>query len=52
VNQNPKKHVGSSLDDLLKQEGILEEGRRIATKEAEEWLVQQTMLNDKITEQR
>ena len=28
------KHIGSSLDDFLKEEGILEETRAIAIKEA------------------
>jgi len=28
------KHVGSSLDDFLKEEGVLEETRSIAIKEA------------------
>jgi len=28
------KHVGSSLDDFLKEEGVLEETRAIAIKEA------------------
>jgi antitoxin HicB len=43
------KHVGSSLDDFLKQEGILEDARTIAIKEAVAWQVQQAMLKDNIT---
>jgi antitoxin HicB len=42
-------HVGSSLDDFLKQEGILEDARTIAIKEAVAWQVQQAMLKDNIT---
>jgi antitoxin HicB len=42
-------HVGSSLDDFLKEEGILEETRAVAIKEAIAWQVQQAMLKDKIT---
>jgi len=28
------KHIGSSLDDFLKEEGVLEEARAIALKDA------------------
>jgi antitoxin HicB len=43
------KHVGSSLDDFLKEEGILEETRAIAVKEAVAWQVQQAMEKGNIT---
>jgi antitoxin HicB len=43
------KHIGSSLDDFLKEEGILEETRAIALKEAVAWQVQQAMEKEKIT---
>lgn len=43
------QHVGSSLDDFLKEEGLLEETRAIAIKEAVAWQVEQAMENDKIT---
>lgn len=43
------KHVGSSLDDFLKKEGVLEETRTIAIKEAVAWQVQQAMVKDNIT---
>jgi antitoxin HicB len=43
------KHTGSSLDDFLKEEGILEETRAIALKEAVAWQVQQAMEKEKIT---
>lgn len=43
------KHVGSSLDSFLKEEGILEEARAIAIKEAVAWQVQQAMLEGNIT---
>jgi antitoxin HicB len=43
------KHVGSSLDDFLKVEGILEETRTIAIKEAVAWQVKQAMLKDNIS---
>lgn len=44
-----KTHIGSSLDDFLKEEGILEETRAIAVKEALAWQVQQAMTKDNIT---
>jgi antitoxin HicB len=43
------KHIGSSLDDFLKEEGILEETRAIAVKDAVAWQVQQAMRKEKIT---
>ena len=43
------QHVGSSLDDFLKEEGVLEETRTIAIKEAVVWQVQQAMAKDNIT---
>ena len=43
------KHTGSSLDDFLKEEGVLEETRAIALKDAVAWQVQQAMEKEKIT---
>ncbi len=43
------KHIGSSLDDFLKEEGVLEETRAIALKDALAWQVQQVMDKEKIT---
>lgn len=43
------KHIGSSLDDFLKQEGILAESRAIALKEAVAWQIQKAMKKDKIS---
>jgi antitoxin HicB len=34
------RHIGSSLDEFLKEEGILEETRAAALKEAIAWQVQ------------
>jgi antitoxin HicB len=45
--QNP--HIGSSLDEFLKEEGILEEARAIALKEALAWQVERAMKREKIT---
>lgn len=47
LTQNP--HIGSSLDDFLREEGILEEARSIAVKEALAWQVEQAMKREKIT---
>jgi antitoxin HicB len=43
------KHIGSSLDGFLQEEGVLEETRAIALKEAVAWQVQQAMEKEKIT---
>ena len=43
------RHIGSSLDDFLKEEGILEEARTVALKEALAWQVQQAMERNKIS---
>jgi antitoxin HicB len=45
--RNP--HIGSSLDDFLKEDGIFEETRAIAIKEAIAWQVQQAMDAGKIS---
>jgi antitoxin HicB len=44
--KNP--HIGSSLDDFLKGEGILEETRAAALKEAIAWQVQKAMKRARI----
>ncbi len=41
------QHIGSSLDDFLKQEGILAESRAIALKEAVAWQIQKTLWDAK-----
>jgi hypothetical protein len=47
TRHNP--HIGSSLNEFLKEEGILEEARAIALKDAVAWQIQQAMENEKIT---
>jgi antitoxin HicB len=42
------RHIGSSLDEFLKEEGILEETRAAALKEAIAWQVQKAMKRSKI----
>jgi transcriptional regulator with XRE-family HTH domain len=44
-----RRNKGSSLDDFLQEEGVLEETRAIALKEAVAWQVQQAMEKEKIT---
>ena len=43
------RHIGSSLNDFLKEEGVLEEARTIALKETLAWQVQQAMEKKKIS---
>ena len=43
------KHVGSSLEDFLKEEGVLEETRAVALKETLAWQVRQAMEKEKIS---
>ncbi len=43
------KHIGSSLEDFLKEEGVLDETRAVALKETLAWQVQQAMEKDKIS---
>jgi uncharacterized protein YaaW (UPF0174 family) len=46
---NRNKHIGSSLDEFLRDEGVLEEARAIALKDAVAWQVQKAMEEEKIT---
>lgn len=41
-------HVGSSLDDFLKEEGIFEETCAVAIKEAVAWQVQKSIKKMKL----
>jgi antitoxin HicB len=43
------KHIGSSLEDFLKEEGVLEETRAVVLKETLAWQVQQAMKKEKIS---
>jgi hypothetical protein len=42
-------HIGSSLDEFLAEEGMRDEARAIAIKEAVAWQVQEAMEREKIT---
>jgi transcriptional regulator with XRE-family HTH domain len=43
------KHIGSSLEDFLKEEGVLEETRAVVLNETLAWQVQQSMEKEKIS---
>ena len=43
------KHIGSSLDEFLHEEGVLGETRAVALKETLAWQVQQAMAKASIT---
>ncbi len=47
TKSNP--HIGTSIEDFLKEEGILEEARAVAIKEAVAFQVQQAMQKEKIS---
>lgn len=46
------KHVGSSLDDFLRDEGILEETQTKAVKEVVAWQLAEAMRSKKISKAR
>lgn len=43
------KHIGSALDDFLKEEGVLEEFEARAIKEVVAWQLQQAMKRRKLS---
>ena len=47
-----KKHMGSSIDDFLKEEGIFEEAQAQAVKEVVAWQLTQAMKEKKISKAR
>lgn len=47
-----KKHIGSSIDDFLKEEGIFEESQAEAIKEVVAWQLGQAMKKKKISKAR
>ncbi len=47
-----KKHMGSSLDDFLKEEGIFEEAQAQAVKEVVAWQLAEAMKKKKISKSR
>jgi len=44
-----EKHIGSSLEDFLQEEGRLEEARQVAAKRVLAWQLQQAMESQHLT---
>lgn len=51
-SSSAKKHMGSSIDDFLTEEGIFEEAQVQAVKEVVAWQLGQTMKEKKISKAR
>ena len=47
-----KKHMGSSIDDFMKEEGIFEEAQAQAVKEVVAWQLAEAMKERKISKNR
>ena len=47
-----KKHMGSSIDDFLKEEGIFEEAQAQAVKEVVAWQLDEAMKKRKISKNK
>jgi len=47
-----RKHMGSSIDDFLKEEGIFEEAQMQAVKEVVAWQLSEAMKEKKISKNR
>jgi plasmid maintenance system antidote protein VapI len=47
-----KKHMGSSIDDFLKEEGIFEEAQTQAIKEVVAWQLAEAMKKKKISKNK
>jgi len=47
-----KKHMGSSVDDFLKEEGIFEEAQAQAVKEVVAWQLAEAMKKKRISKNR
>ena len=46
------KHLGSGIDDLLNEEGVLEEFQATAVKEVIAWQLEQAMKDQKISKRK
>ena len=44
-----EKHIGSSLEDFLREEGHLEEARAVAVKRVLAWQIEQIMKEQRLT---
>jgi predicted XRE-type DNA-binding protein len=47
-----KKHLGSSIDDFMKEEGVFEEAQILAIKEVVAWQLAEAMKKKKISKKR
>jgi antitoxin HicB len=47
-----KKHMGSSIDDFLKEEGVFEEAQAQAVKEVVAWQLAEAMKKKKISKSK
>jgi len=52
MSRKRKKHMGSSIDDFLKEEGIFEEAQAQAVKEVVAWQLDEAMKKRKISKNR
>lgn len=52
MSKKRKKHMGSSIDDFLKEEGIFEESQAQAVKEVVAWQLEEAMKKQKISKNR
>jgi antitoxin HicB len=50
--KNRKKHLGSSIDDFLKEEGIFEEVEAQAIKEVVAWQLDEAMKKQRISKNK
>ena len=50
--KNRKKHMGSSIDDFRKKEGIFEEAQAQAVKEVVAWQLDEAMKKKKISKNK
>lgn len=47
-----KKHMGSSIDDFMKEEGVFEEAQALAIKEVVAWQLAEAMKKRKISKNK
>jgi len=52
MSRKRKKHMGSSIDDFLKEEGIFEEAQAQAVKEVVAWQLDEAMRKQKISKNK
>jgi len=52
AKRKKKPHWGSTIDDFLEEEGVLEEFRAVAVKEVIAWQIQQAMKKKKLSKNK